>query len=88
MAERKPPEMKRAGTMAATAAEGGEFLKQAGHDDKGGTRTQKNVRDTVDTLLNPKKKAKVEGEDPKVLKQKLEMTFRIFDKNHDGKIDA
>jgi Ca2+-binding EF-hand superfamily protein len=78
--------------MAMAAAEGEKFLKETGHEDETSegpnTRSKKQMRKAVDVMLADKKKVVKENvEDKARYKEKLRMLFRIFDKNHDNKID-
>eukprot|EP01114_Cavostelium_apophysatum_P006910 TRINITY_DN1848_c0_g1_i5.p1 TRINITY_DN1848_c0_g1~~TRINITY_DN1848_c0_g1_i5.p1 ORF type:complete len:524 (+),score=178.29 TRINITY_DN1848_c0_g1_i5:110-1573(+) len=78
--------------MASTSEEGSALLKEEGF--KGGkkdreTRAQKRTRETVDTILKPdaKKETEMTGEELEKYKESLQMVFRLFDANKDGKVN-
>jgi len=92
--EKKSPSMKRTGTMATTAEEGKELLKEEGfkesnkneRETRSGKRTRDNVEDVVETMFNAdaKKTTEMTQEELEKYKESLIMVFRIFDQSKKG----
>jgi len=84
----------RSRTIATTSTEGAAFLKDQGHKahnkKERETRTKKRTREAVDDLISKDAKttSQMTEEEVAQYKENLKMSFRLFDTNHDGKIDA
>eukprot|EP01103_Thecamoeba_quadrilineata_P005230 TRINITY_DN15056_c0_g1_i1.p2 TRINITY_DN15056_c0_g1~~TRINITY_DN15056_c0_g1_i1.p2 ORF type:complete len:523 (-),score=137.68 TRINITY_DN15056_c0_g1_i1:77-1645(-) len=87
------PKLKRAGTMLQTANEGQEFLNaqdvSGERELKGEKRKKEEVGDMLDYIGTTKKYKLLELTEEESDREvaKLKMVFRLFDKNHDKRID-